>query len=368
MRFSCNRQALQDILVQLSGIVPSRSSKPILQNILLEGQEDGTIRLSATDLEIALRHTFHVEDLEDPESTLLPAGPLVGLIRGDWSETVQFTLKEHRLEIVSPVGRFTLQGAPAEGFPPFHTLEEEKSILLPGEDLVEAVEKTLFAAAKGDVRYALNGVLFHIEEDRIHFVASDTHRLSLLKKKLRAPVSQSTEAIVITKGMAELGRIAQEAESVRVQITPHEILAETPQACLMARLVDGQFPRYGDVIPKDLGHRVTVERELLNKSLRLVGLVADDERHDVTFSASDETLLLTTSGASASDGRVEIPAEVEGGEIGSSFNYLYVIDALKVFGENSVTFQFRDASTPVRLDEGDFTHIVMPIKALEPGG
>ncbi len=361
MRFSCQRTQLADIVSLLADVLPSRSAKPVLQNIEIIGRSDGTITLSATDLEVALSCSLAVDDLTDPSTVLLPGARLAGLLRDDWSPQITLSVDGQRAEIASDNGVFHLMGDNSEDFPPIPEMPDKNNAQLDATSLSDAVKKTLFATARGDTRYALNGIYLTFDKKNIHFVASDTHRLSLVRKK-SAKSLESAEAIVISKGLLTLARVAEGEEEITLHLGQHQLIAATPSAVLSARLVDGQFPRYRDVIPKDLANKITVNRELLMKTLRLAGQLTDEETRSITLSASGDMLLLTAAGAESGDARLEIPATIEGGDVQVSFNYLYIMDLLKVLEEDEVTLQFQNAESPARIDVGDFTHVIMPIR------
>lgn len=361
MRFTCSRSALSDTLALLSDVVPARSAKPVLQNVKVTGNNDGSVTFSATDLEIALTTNIAVDELTDPCTVLLPAARFAGLIRDDWASTVTITAEDDRAEISTENGTFHLVGNASEEFPPIQEMPEKGLIEIAAEDLADAVRKTLFATAKGDTRYALNGILLHIEKKDVEFVSSDTHRLSLCRKKSRT-AGTNAEAIVITKGMNLLARLAEDEEVIKLHLTAHELIASTSRATMVARLVDGQFPRYREVIPRDLENKVTLNRELFMKTLRLAGQMSNEETHSLTVSASKDTVVLSASGSESGDGRVDLPAEVTGEDVSANFNYIYLLDVLKVIEDETITLQFRDAESPSRLDVGDFTHIIMPIR------
>ncbi|MBN2711004.1 MAG: DNA polymerase III subunit beta [Planctomycetes bacterium] len=350
-----------EVLGLLMDVVPSRSAKPVLQNIQIKGNDNGTITLSATDLEIGMRYEMEVDGLQDPDTVLLPGSRLNGLVRDDWANTINFNIENDKAEITSENGKFHLVGQSSDDFPAISDMPTEGVIEMSGAAIVDAVSKTMFSTAKGDTRYALNGILLHIEKKAVEFVSSDTHRLSLVKKESRTG-GKNVEAIVITKGMNSLARLADNEETVKIFLTAHELIAQTSSATMMARLVDGQFPRYKDVIPKDLEKSVSVNRELLIKTLRLSGQVTNEETRSVCISAEADKLVINSSGSESGDGRTEIPAEVDGEGISVSFNFVYLLDVLKTVSDEKITIRFRDSESPARLDIGDFTHIIMPIR------
>ena len=362
MHFSCSRAPLAEVLSTLTEIVPSRGTRPVLQNILLEGQADGEITLSATDLQIGMSQRLMVGELRDPERVLLPAARLYGIIRDEWADELTVDIKENRASITTTSGQFRLVGSAPEEFPALAGEEDTPEAHIAGSDIAEAVHKTAFATAHGDTRFALNGVFVCIEKGQIEFVASDTHRLSLVKKKIKNKAGENAQGIVVTKGMTTLAKVAAEQDDVALSMTPQQFIARTPTSRVVIRLVDGQFPRYRDVLPRDLGNTVTVNRELLIKTLRLGGQLSSEETRCVTFGAAANRLLLSVSGADVGEAKIEIDAKVVGGEVSASFNYLYVMDALRVMDDEEITLQLKDSEHPARIDVGDFTHIIMPIK------
>lgn len=361
MRFTCSRSALADALALVSEVIPSRSAKPVLQNIQITGNDDGTITLAGTDLEVGLRYTMPVDDLTDPCTSLLPAARFSGIMRDDWAKAVSVTVEDDRAEISTENGTFHLVGTPGDDFPALSALPEDNITEISGNDFADAVRKTVFATARGDTRYALNGILLHLEGKDVELVASDTHRLSLCRKKARGEAAKG-EAIVIAKGMTTLARLAEGEETVRLHLATHELIAETSKATLVTRLVDGQFPRYREVIPRDLEIKVKLNRELFTKTLRLAGQVSNEETHSIVFAVEGDKVVLNASGSESGDAKVEVPAEVTGDAISVNFNYLYLIDVLKVLQDDEVVLQFRDAQCPARIDADDFTHIIMPIR------
>lgn len=388
MEFSAPREELGKMLNTLAAIVPSRPVKPVLMNVLIEGNEDGSLSFSTTDLEISIRCRFVPESMSNPGRVLVNAKQLAGLVGGDWSETVKIFTENDRLELTTGAGKFHLLGNSEEEFPTVDIAESEEYVEMDGGTIADAIAKSAFAAAKGDARYALNGVFVDLGKETAEFVASDTHRLSVVKKKVKAKTKtkesaeenpeESAEknagestgdsetkrsgAIVITKGIRSLARLVQEGESVRLRITDRELIAQTSSAVLVANLVEGQFPRYTDVVPKDIKIKITANREMLLKILRQSDHVSSPDDRAIIFIAAAGELKIRVVGVESGDGMMTMPATVEGGDVETHFNSQYVIEALDVLADDTVTFQFKEADSPVRIDEGDFTHIIMPIR------
>lgn len=363
MKFTCSRVSLAEALSLVSSVIPTRSAKPVLQNVQIRGNSDSTITLSGTDLDIGISYTLEVENLQNPGVSLISAHKLTGVVQEDRSEEVTFEINPDSARMLTGRGNFEFSVAGDEEFPDIRGIGGENIIEIPGDALADAVGKTGFATAKGDSRYALNGICLNIRENIADFVASDTHRLSLVSKKIKNDNNISGQSIVITKGMQELARLAAGEEAVRIQISGNELIAATSRATLISRLVDGQFPRYQDVVPKESNIRLTFVREEVMHALRLVGRMSNEESHSIKFDAANEKLNISATTGSVGSGNIELDAKIEGGEISSSFNYIYMLDALKSLNSSEITLNFKSSDSPVKVEEGDYTHVIMPITA-----
>lgn len=360
MEFSVPRTIFSETLSLVSAVVPERSARAVLQNLRLDGAEGNSIILSATDLEIGLKISLEVKDLSDAGSVLLPASRLNALVKGSLSEELSLTVDAGKTEIRTRQGKFQIPGAEVVDYPTITDFKPEGAVFIHGDDFAEAVQKTLFATAKGDTRYALNGIYVNIHDNVAEFVASDTHRLSLVKKKIRNPDNSVFEGIMLTKGMSTLARLAAGQETVELNITPNEMLAHTPNATLVIRRVDGMFPRYNDVIPAKSDCTATFNREEMIRTLHNIGLVASDETKAVKFSVSSGNVEISASSENG-EGTIRLDAEVTGSDLEIKFNYVFLVDALKNINEEKVTLQYKDADSPARIDSGDFLYVIMPI-------
>lgn len=360
MRFSVNKTIFSEALSLVTTVVPERSARAIMQNLLLIGNSDSTITLAATDLEVGIKITIEVQNLENPSSLLLPASRLNALVKGTYSDDLDITIENNRAEIKTKMGRFQVPGQDVLDYPTIPDFNPQGAVFIHGEDFVEAVQKTVFATAKGDTRYALNGIYLNINEGFVEFVASDTHRLSLVKKKIRNPDNIAADGIMLTKGMTTLARLAAGVDVIELVITANELLARTPNANVIIRKVEGMFPRYTDVIPAKSESHFTVNREELQRALHSIGLMSSDESKSVLFATSDGMIHISASSENG-EGDLRLDAETAGDPVEIKFNYVFVVDALKNIGDDTVAVQYKDAENPARIDAGDFLYVIMPI-------
>ena len=361
MKFTCSRSIIAEALHIVNNVIPSRATKPILQNVQIKGNDNNTITLTGTDLEIGISIIIEIDEIVDPETVLVSAHTLQGIISEDKSETISFDIKEDVAIMTTSKGEFNFSVAVDEDFPKISEITEENLFEIPGDALADAISKTEFATAKGDTRYALNGICLNILDDSIDFVSSDTHRLSKVNKKINKINVENGKYIVITKGMKELAKLAVGEEIVKIQIHNNELIAKTSNATIVTRLVEGQFPNYNNVIPSEKNVDLELNREEIINGLRLVGKMSNEESHSVKFDAANNKLCLSATAGNIGSGSQEYDINITGGDIKTNFNYNYMIDALKSFNSSELMLSFKDNDTPVKIEEGDYLHIVMPI-------
>lgn len=360
MEFTCSRHAFQDALSLVGSVVPARSAKPILQNIRIAGGDGNVIELAATDLEVGLEYRLDVEHLQDAEATALPASELINIVRDAWGETVTVRVENNLAEVITEGGRFQIPGEPADDFPEIPSVDEGASVEIRAEDLSLAIARVLFATARDENQYSLAGVSVALTEKTAEFAATDTFRLALAIAPLHAGGVEAN-AIVLAKGMHELQRLIADEEMVRLQITDAQCFAATSRATLVSRLIEGKFPQYQNVIPKDLGRKATVERVRFLEALRQAAHVANPETRAVSLVCHDAVMEIRTGSDRGGEAQIEIEAEVEGGEVSVQFNYAYLVDVLKVLEDEKVTLQLRDRESPGRIDAKQYTYVISPV-------
>ncbi len=360
MEFTIQKNSFSDALSLIASVVPERSSKPILQNLKLTGNPDSSITLAATDLEIGITQTLEVTDLKDPLTVLIPAGKLNALVKAAFTDDFQVSIVEQKVRVKTKQGQFTLLGQDPADFVLIPEFNPAGAVFIHGDDFADAVQKTAFATARNDTRYSLNGIYLNVSDQAADFVASDTHRLSLVKKKIRNPEQVNFDAILVNKGMNILARLAEGMEVVEIAVTANELLARTHNASVFIRRLEGMFPRYQDVIPPKRDSKFTVNRESLQRGLQQIGLMSPDETKSVLFKVTDGNLCLSSQNDNG-EGDLNIEAETTGEKVEIKFNYLFFLDALKHIADANITLQYKDEDNPARLDYGDFVYVMMPM-------
>jgi DNA polymerase-3 subunit beta len=357
MKFTLTRQALLDPVLLASSMAPTRSVKPILQNLRLDASEE-FLEIQGTDLDLSIRvRVAHVE-VQEPGSALLPAAKLAMIVREMPDGPIEFGTDQFLCKIRGGGASFRLQGADPDEFPEVAGFEEGKGDLqLPADTLRMMSRKTAFAVSAEKTRYALNGVLFTARKDGLRMVATDGRRLAMVETQGMAEIDGEHEAVVPPKALTQLERVlTPEDEFVAVGFEDGQLRVRTQRATIGARLIEGKFPNLDSILPAPGEIRVAVDREELIAGVRRAAIMTTEESKPVRVSISSDRLVVSARSGEVGDAEVEIPIDgpAQGIEIG--FNPAYLIDGLKAV---------LDLSAPNKAGRivGDpgYVYVIMPI-------
>lgn len=370
MKAACDRATLTRGVQVASSVVASRSPKPALGCVKIEAQKE-RMTLLATDLEVGIRVELDKMEVQDAGLALVPADRLHGILRELDADTVTLTTTNQETEIVAPGSRFKVLGDNPADFPEIPEFPESGAFTIGADDLVGLIQRTLFATAKENTRYALNGVLWEVEGNNITLVATDGRRLSVAKGKCKDGPKEKATSIVPSKAMLLIERcltdITDAKGNCRVVLREKDILLETPavdggKRTVYSRLVDGHFPKYEDVIPKDFDKKATLKTEGFLAAVRRAALLTNEESRGVTVKFGGQEVVVTSRTPEMGEAEVRMPADYTGETLELGFNPQYLMDALKVIDAEEFTFIFKGPSKPGVLTEGRiFTHVVMPV-------
>src|SRR3954462_9958616 len=259
MKVICNRGALLEALTVAGNVVNPRTPKPVLQCIKITAADD-RITLAATDLEVAIRYSDAQVQIEQPGEALLPADKFRDIVRESMDDTLSIALKDDRAIIKGQDSEVKIFTQPASEFPPVPDFEGEADFEVAGGHLKQLIGQTLFAAAKESTRYAFNGVLVVAKGKKISLVSTDGRRLAQAKGDLSAEKlpKDGARAIVPAKALQLIDKLIDDPEApVSFQLRENQVIFHTADATLTSNLVEGQFPPYEDVIPKDTDKKMT---------------------------------------------------------------------------------------------------------------
>ncbi|MCC6640766.1 MAG: DNA polymerase III subunit beta [Deltaproteobacteria bacterium] len=372
MKLSITKTEISKALARVQGIAEKRNSMPILANVFLEATRDGqggTLRASATDLEVGLVGS-HAAMVDKPGSVTVAARRLFEVVRELPDETVVLeTTPNSYLELHCLRSRFVLAGTSGEEYPPLPSVVPERTVRLQAAVLSHMIDRTMYAASTDETRYNLNGVYLEVleTEQRLRMVATDGHRLAYTDRSIGAEISNVASGVIIPrKGMGELKRLVdeQDADEIELGFSGNSVVAATPAVKLVMRLIEGEFPNYRQVLPKSSKHRVIVDSATLEHVLRRVQIVTDGGR-GIHLQITPGKLSISAKNPDVGEAYEEIDLDYAGEAVSIGFNPRYLLDCLGVFRSKEVEIGLIDDLSPVQIrptDDLDALAVVMPMR------
>ncbi len=373
MKLSIDRGELQKGLARIQSIVEKRNTMPILANVLLDARRepgDGSLELAATDLEVGIRGT-HAATVKKAGTATVSAKKLYEIVRELPDEPVQLEVGSNAyLSIECARANFTLAGTAAEEYPTLPSLSPERTVSAQAAVLGEMIERTMYAASADETRYNLNGVYLELLSDsgKLRMVATDGHRLAYVDRALGTELEGLRSGVIIPrKGLAELKRLVEEedADEVEVGFEGNSGLARKGDVTLVMRLIEGEFPNYRQVLPRDASQKLTVPVESLSHALRRVALLSAERSRAVKLELSAGLMRLSSNNPDLGEAREELDVDYQGEEVEIAFNARYLMDALGAMRTKEVQLGFKDALSPAQLvptDDADTLAVVMPMR------
>lgn len=366
MKFKVNREALIKPLQQVAGVVERRQTLPVLSNVLMQVESDW-LSMTGTDLEVELVARLPLEAGDAGEITV-PARKLLEICRelAEKAE-IEFVQAEQRLTIRSGRFRSTLSTLPAQDFPTVDKTAADISIRVDAKVLKRLLDRTGFAMAQQDVRYFLNGMLIELDEGQIRTVATDGHRLATSHAALDgARIDGRRQVIVPRKGVLELQRLLNELEGeVEMSLGANHLSLESADYALTTKLIDGRFPDYQRVIPRDGDKILLADRQELRQALSRTAILSNEKFRGIRVNLSTGQLQLSANNPEQEEAEEIVSVDYEGDSLEVGFNVGYIQDVLGVVDGDKVRITLHDANSSALLEQpgdDDSVYVVMPMK------
>ncbi len=373
MKLRIARVELLTALQRVQGVVEKRNTMPILSNILLEAKQEG-LDVVGTDLEIGMRGLYKAEVLE-PGSVTLSARKLYEILKELKDGEVGLAVGDNNWATIQ-AGRsqFKIVGLPSSDYPALPAIEREGLTPLAGAELRELIRKTLFAVGDNDARYVLNGLLVMLTSTdkklTIRLVGTDGHRLALAEQDLAESTSKDMpreiKAIIPKKAAQEVRNLIEEGDDQPlIGFTKNLMIFRKSGLLLTSRLMEGNYPNYQQVIPKDREKKVTVERGELEGALRRVAVLSREKTNAIKMTMAPGRVTLFSSNPDFGEATEELTAKYAGDTLTTGFNARYLLDVLSVMDGETVSLQMEAPLSPCLIREPGnvgFTCVVMPIK------
>jgi DNA polymerase-3 subunit beta len=354
----------------VSGVVPARSPKPILQNVKLIADADEGSVLMGTDLEVGIRHRVLGVKVDRPGSVILPTSQVGSILRTSSpdDQELDFESDGERLVIRGLHSEFTLPVEDASLYPEVPDFNATAYHVVAAADLKKLIRRTIFATDVESTRYALGGVLVELTGDSIAMVGTDGRRLARMSAGADSendPPAVAGSPVIPVKALKLMERhLSDDDPPVHLIIQAGSaVLMRTETAVIYSRLVEGRFPRYQDVFPASVDVKIPLEAGRLRTAVEQASIVTSEESRGVDFRFGGGMLKLTSQSADVGSSHVELPIPYEGKAVEITFDPRYLVDALKTLDDSAaITAELIDAKNAAVFKTDDrYTYVVMPL-------
>lgn len=369
MKFSIVQKDLLDGLQKVSSVVPSKSPTPVLENILFDLDEK-ELKVTGTDLEVSVTTRVVPRNIEKPGAVALPARVLTEMIRSLPDIPIEFELDDNnRIGITTDHGFYKVAGISKDNYPEMTVLGDEHVIRIDNEKLFHMFSKTIFAVSSDELRPALMGVFIQLMNDEFRMVATDGHRLSKIIDKNFPPIETPLKMIVPPKAVQiALKHLANEGKT-ELRMDDRGLSLSFGSTTLFTRLVEGQYPDYERVIPRDNQKLLTVNKSLLLASVKRVSLFSSALTHQVRLSLSPGKLAVLSEDVDmGGEAREELSVEYQEDAMEIGYNAQYLMDILKQIDTEDAVFSLKSpinaalVSPAQQEEKEEFLMLIMPIK------
>lgn len=378
MKFEIQQEELQKALDMIANVVPAKTTIPILTCILMEADE-GRLKLSATNLDISITTSTDKVEIKDGGRVAIPAVKFVPFVRSLRSGTVTLAQTGEQIRLTSGKSRLTENTMNVEEYPALKELEEKNGLDMEAATLIEMVNETSYSVSKDETRPALMGILWEIRNDSLTLVATDAHRLARSRRPMQWAIDEEKNFIVDTAGLRQLPRIVtslkedEEASgNLTLYIGENQLSFKAGATVLHARLLEGPFPDYNAVIPKDNDKDVNVDKADFAQAIRRVSITADRITSQIRLGIESGRMELTAQGTEGSQSEDEIAVGYEGDAMEIGFNYGYLQDILKNIQAETVILSLRDGQCAALIkpvsEDGEETGLLCLLMPLRLAG
>jgi DNA polymerase-3 subunit beta len=378
VKFEIQQEELQKALDVIANVVPAKTTLPILTCVLMEAK-GGRLHLSATNLDISITTSTDKVEIKDEGKVAIPATKFVPFVRSLRSGKVTLAQTGEQIRLDSGKSRLTENTMNVEEYPTLKELEAKNGLDIEAALLIEMINETSYSVSRDETRPALMGILWEIREKTLTLVATDAHRLARSRRSMQWEIPGDKDLIVDTAGLRQLPRIVgsfkedEEASgNVTMYIGDNQLSFKAGPTVLHARLLEGPFPDYNAVIPKDNDKDLTVDKGDFAQAIRRVSITADRITSQIRLGVESGRMELTAKGTEGSQSEDEIAVGYEGDAMEIGFNYSYLQDILKNIKAETVILSMRDAQSAALIkpvtEEGEETGLLCLLMPLRLAG
>ena len=372
MKFKINRDHFANGLAQVLNVGGSKATMPILSNVLIEAEKD-QISLSTTNLDLGIRCKIKAE-IKEGGSVTLPVKRLATIVRELPSVDVTFDgSPNHQVKLTSGGSTFKIMGIGKDEFPPLPEFGDEKAYTLDQSELVSMLRSVSYAQSTDETRYILNGVYFNFRDEKLTLVATDGRRLALIAKEMEVPAANAGAIILPAKTVSELNRLLDKGTKVKINFnerraafqisTDKDTSGLIDHVYLYSKVVEGNYPNYQQVVPKETHQRIKLERELLLQCVHRAQLVCSEKANSVKIKISSNLLEIFAASSDFGEAHESMAIGYNGPDLQVAFNPAFLMDPLKALTKDEVFFEVKDEVSPgVFKTLESFICVIMPVR------
>jgi DNA polymerase-3 subunit beta len=363
MKVKFNRVVLQDALSMVTSVIPGRTPKPVLQCMKIVAEKD-TVSLSATDLEAGITYTLSQVEVVEAGTVVVPADKFTSIVRESVDEVIELETDENAAHLRGSDSFFTIYIQDPSQYPTIPGFDGRGDIEVSLAALQEAIGQTLFSTAKESTRYALNGVLWELHGKKLSLVATDGRRLAKSILSLEKATKEPQGRIIVpSKMMSLLEKIpASDKAVVSVKFGDNQIIAACEPVIISSNLVEGSFPKYEDIIPKECDKKLTLPTHAFHSAVKRAALLTGDDSKGIKLALAKGKMIITSRAPETGDAKVDLSVDYADEPIEIGFNPQYLIDVLRVLKADTFELHLGQPDRPGLIKSGaNFLYIVMPV-------
>jgi DNA polymerase-3 subunit beta len=371
MKFTITREQFQEGLQAVTASIPTKTTLPVLSNVLLEATADG-LRLSGTDLDIAVSTTVPAS-VDQEGAITLPAKKLSDIVRELPSAAIRLTSSgEQRASIECGRSKFRLLGLPREEFPAFPSVKFDDAWRSKAGDVQKLVSHVAFAASTEESRPILNGVLWELRPERMRMVATNGHRLARMDVPVTAGIGKGQADLIIPpKALDQIRRLFGDQDELEIARSENHLGFRSATTQVYTRLIEGPYPNYEQVIPRENDKMMTADKAALASALKRMSIVASDQTHRIRMGLANGSCKLSVQTPDLGEAQEELSVGYDGENLEIGFNAAYLLEIMKYMPTDEVRMTFKGperAATcePVGWnDPAAYLTLVMPLRLVD---
>ena len=372
MKFKINRDHFANGLSQVLNVVGSKATMPILSNVLIEAEKD-VVSVTTTNLDLGIRCRMKA-DVKENGAVTLPVKRLASIVREMPNVDVALDASpNHQVKLSSGGSTFRIMGIGREEFPPLPEFGDEKAHTLDQAELSAMLRNVAYALSTDETRYILNGVYFNFRDGKLSLVATDGRRLAVMAREMDIPGTAAGAIILPAKTVLELSRLLDKGEKVKINFndrrcafqigTDKDTSGLIDNVYLYSKVVEGSYPNYQQVVPKETHQRIKLERELFLQCVHRAALVCSEKSNSIRIKLTSNLLEITAQSPDFGEAHESMAIGYSGPDLQVAFNPAFLMDPLKALTKDEVFFEVKDDVSPgVFKTLESFICVIMPVR------